>query len=110
MDTGRRSPSAALDGEALIIIYSGDTIMSPEGWNSQVLSRRCIAMVLDINTGLPLGDQPCQPDVGGPQNDPEPQALSLPSTIAQVAWAAGNLPFARALHAPKQPVTACGDA
>ncbi len=44
-----------VDGEALNILYSGDTIMSPECWNSPVLARGWIAMVLDIKTSMPAG-------------------------------------------------------
>lgn len=44
-----------LDDEALNILYSGDTIMSPEGWNSPVLARGWIAMVLDIRNSMPAG-------------------------------------------------------
>lgn len=42
-----------IDGEGLNILYSGDTIMSPECWNSPILARAWIAMVHDIKTSMP---------------------------------------------------------
>jgi len=42
-------------GEPLNILYSGDTIMSPECWHSPVLARGWIAMVLDIKSTMPAG-------------------------------------------------------
>ncbi len=44
-----------IDGEALNIIYSGDTIMSPACWNSPVLSRGWIAMVRQVKVSMPAG-------------------------------------------------------
>lgn len=46
---------STVDGEAFNVLYSGDTIMSPECWNSPVLSRGWIAMVLDIRSSMPAG-------------------------------------------------------
>jgi hypothetical protein len=34
-----------VDGDPLHVVYSGDTIMSPEGWGSPVLARAWIAMI-----------------------------------------------------------------
>lgn len=45
----------AVDGETLNVIYSGDTIMSPAGWNSPVLARGWIAMVREVKASMPPG-------------------------------------------------------
>ncbi len=44
-----------VDGAARNILYSGDTIMSPECWRSPALSRGWIAMVLEIRASMPPG-------------------------------------------------------
>jgi hypothetical protein len=44
-----------VNGEALNLLYSGDTIMSPECWHSPALSRGWIAMVLDLQSSMPPG-------------------------------------------------------
>lgn len=41
--------------EGVNILYSGDTIMSPTCWNSPVLARGWIAMVLDLQEAMPPG-------------------------------------------------------
>ena len=41
--------------EALDIIYSGDTIMSPTCWNSPVLARGWIAMVREVKASMSAG-------------------------------------------------------
>jgi Acetyltransferase (GNAT) domain len=41
--------------EPVSIIYSGDTIVSPEAWNSPALSRAWIACVRELRRGLPRG-------------------------------------------------------
>lgn len=46
---------AAIRGETLNIIYSGDTIMSPACWNSPVLARGWIAMVRKVKASMPAG-------------------------------------------------------
>ena len=42
-----------MDGEPARILYSGDTIMDPEGWKSPLLARAWIAMVRELTSGLP---------------------------------------------------------
>jgi len=42
-------------GETVHILYSGDTIMDPEGWGSPVLARGWIRMVRDVRASLPPG-------------------------------------------------------
>lgn len=42
-------------GEWINILYSGDTIMSPECWGSPVLARAWIAMVKRVNAAMPAG-------------------------------------------------------
>lgn len=44
-----------VDGEVCNLLYSGDTIMSPECWNSPILARGWIAMVLEIKASMPPG-------------------------------------------------------
>lgn len=47
---------ATCEGRELNVIYSGDTIMDPEGWGSPVLARAWIAMVHQI-----MGDRRSEP-------------------------------------------------
>ena len=42
-------------GEVIHVLYSGDTIMDPEGWGSPVLARGWIRMVRQVKAGLPPG-------------------------------------------------------
>lgn len=42
-------------GEACNVLYSGDTIMSPESWNSPALAKAWIAMVRQVQAALPEG-------------------------------------------------------
>ena len=42
-------------GETVHILYSGDTIMDPEGWGSPVLARGWIRMVREVRSSLPPG-------------------------------------------------------
>lgn len=44
-----------VDGEEWNLLYSGDTIMSPDCWNSPILARGWIAMVLEIKASMPPG-------------------------------------------------------
>ena len=41
------------DGEAITAIFSGDTIVSPEAWNSPALARTWIAAVNSLRTSAP---------------------------------------------------------
>jgi hypothetical protein len=50
-----RAYRAVVAGEPFNILYSGDTIMSPECWGSPALARGWIAMVRDIHTSMPAG-------------------------------------------------------
>ena len=42
-------------GEPITVIYSGDTIVAPEAWNSPVLSRAWITTVNRLRRDFPLG-------------------------------------------------------
>lgn len=44
-----------MDGEPVNVLYSGDTIMSPECWGSPVLARGWIAMVKAVTGSMPAG-------------------------------------------------------
>lgn len=44
-----------IGGEWLNILYSGDTIMSPDCWGSPILARAWIAMVKQVNAEMPAG-------------------------------------------------------
>lgn len=44
-----------IDGEWLNLLYSGDTIMSPDCWGSPVLARAWIAMVKKVVAAMPSG-------------------------------------------------------
>lgn len=48
---------ANVRGRAVNVIYSGDTIVAPEAWNSPTLARGWIALVKRVQTTLPPG--PC---------------------------------------------------
>lgn len=43
------------DGEPVSVIYSGDTIVAPEAWNSPALSRAWIACVRELRAHYPHG-------------------------------------------------------
>src|SRR4051794_14012317 len=43
------------DGERLSVIYSGDTIVAPEAWNSQTLPRSWIESVARLRAHYPRG-------------------------------------------------------
>ena len=47
--------SKEVEDQTMNFLYSGDTIMSPECWNSPILARRWIAMVLEIQRSMPEG-------------------------------------------------------
>ncbi|MCC7055673.1 MAG: hypothetical protein IT355_20545 [Gemmatimonadaceae bacterium] len=44
---------AVVDGEVVHVLYSGDTIMSPEAWGSPILSRAWIGMVRELQRQAP---------------------------------------------------------
>lgn len=44
---------AAYQGQALHVVYSGDTIVAPEAWGSPILARAWIALVREIQTSAP---------------------------------------------------------
>lgn len=46
-----------IGGEWIHLLYSGDTIMDPDGWGSPLLARAWIAMVREVTSSLPPG--PC---------------------------------------------------
>jgi hypothetical protein len=49
--------SAPVAGREVNVIYSGDTLMAPEAWNSPTLARGWIALVKQVQATLPAG--PC---------------------------------------------------
>jgi len=49
-----QSYQASIDGRLINVIYSGDTVMSPEAWGSPVLSRAWIALVRAIQVTDPV--------------------------------------------------------
>ena len=48
--------SALYDGRCINVIYSGDTVMAPEGWGSPALARAWIALVRELQSREPSGD------------------------------------------------------
>jgi hypothetical protein len=45
--------AASYDGSCLNVVYSGDTVMSPEGWGSPLLARGWIALVRALQATRP---------------------------------------------------------
>lgn len=45
----------SFEGEAVSVIYSGDTVVAPEAWNSPALSRAWIACVRELRQSYPRG-------------------------------------------------------
>ncbi|MFZ1140740.1 MAG: hypothetical protein WB781_27655 [Candidatus Sulfotelmatobacter sp.] len=45
----------SVDGECYSVVYSGDTIVAPEGWNTSALPRTWIASVAELRTLYPRG-------------------------------------------------------